>query len=333
MKIDRVIAHWVPTNDSSRKLQLSENYPSTFNTSFWVDKIDDSLIKKKCYDIEFIANKQDKIGLLIRQLRGAQKEKFIEYSQELGTYLYEAQSKKSISDGFLIVIKGKNDNDRDYVCLLKLEGIQGSEALFDPKSKSFNLRNIENILLTEKTKVFKMGYFEFDGHNILSKKAMDDQIQKGEIATFWLTNFLKCKMAEDPESNTKKFYNYISEFAIKGRLKPQESINLSLALASEMNSFDKTLNISEFASKHLPSELLEEFNNKATTAKVPMFEFEKKIPTSLKMKIEKRTFFLDGNIIVIAPQIEIYSKTPRIKLEKSGTEKFLSLREKIKSVK
>ncbi|MCG6150365.1 nucleoid-associated protein [Leptospira levettii] len=333
MKIDRVIAHWVPTNDSAKKLQLSENYPSAFNTEFWVDKIEEAFSKKKCYDIDFIANKEDKIGLLIRYLKNAQKDKFIEHSKDLAMLLYAAQNKKNISNGFLIVIKGKNDNDRDYVCLLKLEGIQGSEALFDSKIRSFNLRNIENILLTEKTKVFKMGFFEFDGHTMLSKKAMDDQIQKGEIATFWLTTFLKCKMKDEPEVNTQKFYEFVSEFVIKGRIKPQESINLSLALATEMNSFDKTLNLAEFASKHIPADALEEFNNKATKENVPMFEFEKKIPTTIKMKIEKRTFFLEGDIVVIAPHSEVISKSSRIKIEKDGINKILSLRERIKSVK
>ncbi|EKS08889.1 nucleoid-associated protein [Leptospira santarosai] len=306
MLIDKVILHWVPKSDSTKPLTLSDNFADEVDRTFWQKKIEKSFEKKGCYMIEFIGSTPGTLGTLIRGLKASMNaSKYIEISRQVAELLFREQNKHNISDGFLIIIKGKTDEEKEYICLLKLEGIEGSEAKFNSDRKSYDLKHLESILLTQKTKVFKMAYFILDGHSFMKIYAMDDQINGENIASFWLKNFLGCKLLDTPENLTKKVFEFVKDFSMSRRLKPEEGIDLRTALYSEFKSNRKTIKLSRMAKNHVPPDLLEYFNNKASKEQIPLYEFEKKFSPSISKYLSYRQFFLEEDIFVKIPSAVI----------------------------
>ncbi|TGK17592.1 nucleoid-associated protein [Leptospira stimsonii] len=303
MLIDKVIIHWVPQSDSKQRIKLSESFSEVINPEFWKEKIEEAQEKKNFSPIEFIGGKPGFIGEKVRFIKGEKRQdKIISISHEIAEFLYSKQNRKNISDGFLIIIKGKNDYENEYVCLLKLEGMRGSEAKFDDSRKSYNLNDLENILLTQKTKVFKLAMFVFNGHSFIESYAMDDQVNSDEIATFWLTNFLQAKNVESPIELTKQFINFVRKFASQSRLNVGESIDLLSGLHAELISNRRTIKLSDFASEYVPPTLLEDFNNEAQKNKVPLYPIKKEFSDLTKKKSGVRKFILEEGITVTVPQ-------------------------------
>ncbi|PJZ86716.1 nucleoid-associated protein [Leptospira levettii] len=333
MLIEKVIIHWVPKSDSSKQLKLSENFAAEVDSGFWKRRIEDSLESKNCYEIEFIGNDPSDIGAKIRGLKAATtNQRYIEISKEIAQYLYSIQNRQNISDGFLIIIKGKNDNERAYISILKLEGIEGSEAKYNPENNSYDLKHLESILLTEQTKVFKMAYFEFDGHSFMKMYAMDDQINKYEIADFWLIKFLGSKLPDTPENLTKKVFEFVKDFSKSKRLTPEESIDLLTGLYSDYKSNRKTVKLSRIAQNHVPAELLEHFNDKASKNDIPTFEFEKRISPFVQKKLTVRKFILEEEIIVNIP-VAVIESGRLVSIKETRNGKFLELKAKIEKEK
>ncbi|TGK00383.1 nucleoid-associated protein NdpA [Leptospira selangorensis] len=329
MLIDKVIIHWVPQSDSKQEIKLSESFSEVINPDFWKQKIEEAQEKKNFSPIEFIGGKPGFIGEKARFLKGEKRpDQIIKISHEIAKFLHSKQNRKNISDGFLIIIKGKNDYENEYVCLLKLEAMRGSEAKFDDKRKSYNLNDLENILLTQKTKVFKLAMFVFDGHSFLESYAMDDQINSDEIATFWLTNFLQAKNLESPVELTKQFISFVRKFAAQSRLSIGESIDLLTGLHAELISNRRTIKLIDFASEYVPPTLLEHFNNEAQKNKVPEFPIKKEFSPLMQKKSGIRKFILEEGIVVTIPQELLLTKR-LASIEPRGQNRILKIQAKI----
>lgn len=327
MLIEKLILHWVGKSSSAKTLVKSEKLAVEFDHNFWKSKIESAFDKKRCYEVAFKNDTPSTVGMFIRGLKSAVgDEKFIKVSHDLADFLYTEQNKKNTSNGFLVILKGKTDEEKEYLCLLKLEGLEGSEAIFNNSRKSYDLKQLQSILLTKKTKVFKMAFFIMNGLHFLKMYVMDDQNKKEEIADFWLKSFLGCDFIETPENLTKKLFDFVSDFSNSNRLTVDEKLNLKIGLNAEMNSKTKTLKLSTISKKYIPDDLLEHFNSKSKKENIPLHEFEKKFSPSIQKRISIRQFYLEENIFVKMPQILI-DEERLVKYDKAN--KVLSLSAKV----
>ena len=308
MNIEDAILHWVPVDDGKSLPRLSEKKSYKITDDFWTAKITESLDNKYARTIEDIPSTPSTVVQNIRLLATCRSDAdFIKYSYIITDLLHKAQSKTQISDGFLVFFKGSVQN-RNFVCLLKLEGMKGSEANFDQSRKSFEILPLESILLTDKSRVFKMAYFEFHNGSLLRAKAMDDQINRDEISHFWLVKFLGCRFPEKPEKLTRDFFEFVQSFSRNKNLTPSQALNVNMALYVEMNSQSKTLSVADFGKNHIPAELLPVYNKAAQKAKVPLYSFQKVFDPNLKKQIAVRKFLLEEDIKVFVPQAVLDSQ-------------------------
>lgn len=301
MNLERVIVHWVPPKVTGDTLRLSNSAWLDFDREFWIARIGDSMSKQYTREIEDIPATPSNAVAKIRLLIACSSDDFVLYSQDLAFVLYAAQSHHLVSAGFLIVFRGEEGQER-FICIMKLEGVRGSEARFDDRKESFEIRPLEKILLTEKTRVFKMAHFRFSGPHLMKSLAMDDQLNRDEISHFWLTSFLGCRYLEAPEVLTRNFFTAVSQFSKSQRLTLDEAIKVRTALFSELNSNAKTISVSHFADNYVPPTAIVEFNKFIEKSGVPLRDFEKKLDPVVRKALAVRKFLLEENILAYVPQ-------------------------------
>lgn len=319
--------HWVPNKNSESFLELSENTSLLFDSKFWGKKIEESMLKNYTIEVEDIPATPSAVVQNIRLIKSAKKQGFVEYSQRIATILYSAQSKPGISDGFLIFFKGER-NGKSFVCMLKLEGVQGSEADFNEQRKAYEMKSLEKVLITNKTKVFKMAFFEFDDGHLMHVYVMDDQINKQEVSKFWLVKFLGCRYLQTAEYYTRAFYEFIVKFAGNKRIDSKESLKILNGLYAELNNNNVTLSLAKFAEEYVPPTVLPEFNNESFKTDIPKAEFPKSVNQKLSKLINIRKFTLEEGITIQIPQASIDSEKI-VRIEEKKGEKFLILKSKI----
>jgi hypothetical protein len=103
----------------------------------------------------------------------------------------------------------------------------------------FDVKYISNILLSERNRVFKTGLFVAEGENIdeIDVHISDNQSSQGsssKIATFFLEKFLGCKLKENSNIITQKFFEK-TEFFINEQVEDaEEKSDYHMALISEV---------------------------------------------------------------------------------------------------
>lgn len=300
LSIHDAILHWVPLNVNDKQPKFSEKTAMQINENFWLKKISDSLNKHYTREVKEIAEQPGHVTQNIRLMATATTDDFITRSITVATLLHNLQ-KGNVSEGFLIFFRGDFENKK-FICLLKLEGMEGSEADFNNSRKSYEIRPLESILLTNKSKVFKMAFFVMSQGHLKRIHIMDDQVNRNEISDFWLTKFLGCQHIQTPERLTREFYDFINGFSNIKRLSPKESRDIKIGLIAELNSQSKTISLSKFAKKYVPAEMLPLFNSKVKNTNLPLRDFEKVIDPPLVKQLSVRKFILEHEIAIQIPE-------------------------------
>jgi hypothetical protein len=163
---------------------------------------------KICFDND---NETSPISWITNEVLESDGSSIVAQSKAITKHLFDIQVGYNAA-GILVVIYGKV-NSISTCIILKLEKDKGAQLTLDPKTKSYNIAEIEDLMLTQKTKIFKVAMFidrksfgiRYDG------LIMDYQIdikEKKEATTWFIEKFLGCKAFEDPKIATQRFYNH-----------------------------------------------------------------------------------------------------------------------------
>ena len=121
----------------------------------------------------------------------------------------------------------------------KEEGVRLSQTTHDGL-RTFDVSYIRDLILTRKTKLFKIGFFyPPDGGSDPEGTACDEQrgyMPRTEIAGFFLTGFLGCCLAEDPRVSTKRFFLAAQDFFNEQIEDPVERTQALNHLLSELTN-------------------------------------------------------------------------------------------------
>jgi hypothetical protein len=320
--------HWVPNkNNEDNPVKYSERVAQQFNSDFWITRISESIENHKTIDIE----PRVEGGQILTQselLFQCNDKQYVQYTKDIAEYLYRTQNKKNISDGFIIVFCGTSNENNNFVCILKLEGLTASEALFDKEASTFNFIHIDNIIITNKTKIFKMFYVEYDGTIRKRIIALDDQRTSTELSNFWLYDFLCCKLCETPENLTKQFFSFISKISENKRLMDHEKFQIKTALYSELNSNKKSISIMKFKENYIPKEFQPYFESEKSKNQIYKNDFPKIINEKFRKQITNRKFILENGIIAIVPIVALEEKK-NVEIIFKNDEKYLKVNSKI----
>ncbi|HEY6389002.1 MAG TPA: nucleoid-associated protein, partial [Candidatus Acidoferrum sp.] len=155
---------------------------------------------KQAYAMRFAAAPITEVPREVRAFTTANKkpEDFVQMSRNLATELFKRHT-GATSPGLLCVMY-VTSLKKSGIAILKLERQEGMEIKFNGEEghKTFDLDVLENLILTEDTRLFKSGLFLRNGPN-------DDDFDLGacdsqgpeDVARFWLS-YLGCELAEEP---------------------------------------------------------------------------------------------------------------------------------------
>lgn len=136
-------------------------------------------------------------------------------SQALATHLFNSQT--GANPGGLLIIGLANWRDARAVLALKLER---EEALTVNQKRTaggmtFDMEHLRNLMLGNRTRVFKAGLFG-SARVLTDLRGYVSDTQGGygresEVAHFFLSSFLGCRLTEAPEVTTKRFLDVLEE--------------------------------------------------------------------------------------------------------------------------
>lgn len=264
------------------------------------------LSSKSAYDIQFRPETQSPVPELIRlYTKGKQNsEDFVKMSQSFAQYLFEQQGGSS-SPGVLAVMDTTVMNKRGLV-VLKLEREEGAQLeLSEKKGKqTFEMSVLDNLVLTEGTRLFKAALFVRTGPagDDFSSGACDSQRPFGstdELAQFWL-RFLGCKLIEDPRVSTKKFFEAALTYVNVSITDPIEKTKVYDHVMSEMSSEKKTFSPKTFIEEYVPKAHRESFENFLKEQQVSLKQFH--LDTSeIAGRIRRRSYHTAKGVEVRVP--------------------------------
>lgn len=303
--IERIIVHDIPKHKKG-ELGIEPNYSQEESKlsdglrNFFKDKVVQALSSDRAFKICFDEDNTSAVPWLVGEMIKQSASNFVLQTKEIAKALFDNQVGSNAS-GILVLIFGKV-NTFNACMVLKLERDKGAQLTLDPKTRSYNIAEVENLMLTQKTKIFKVAMFinrndfkaKYDG------LIMDYQIdiaEKKDVMTWFMDKFLGCVAFEDPRITTKKFYDYTRAFieTVEDAIDRAKYIQ-DLNSYVQMNS--NSLNPKEFAEHYLRT--TEHRNNYRNYLKTKKFRFSSfpKDTSQIQRKIKKIVMTFENGISI-----------------------------------
>lgn len=320
--VRKVIIHEIPRH--SRSMDgggpiLSE-VESPLNKElqlYFRERIIASLKSPQAFDIMFEpAGTSPVPGLVLDSTSSNPKNGFVSSSQEMAKHLFAMQTGSNPS-GLLSVIDCQVGS-HEAVALIKLEKEEGARLQQDTidGKRTFDIQHLRDLILTENTKVFKIGLFVQTGQDLGSIDAGACDHQRGyrprtEIADFFLKRFLGCKLLDDPMVSTKRFYDATEKFINDYVEDPLRRTKYYNHLVSELTSQKGSLSPKSFAEKYLVVADRQKYLDYLESQNVAPTSFPRETDL-ISARLEKRVLEFRSGIAIVTP----HESSERVKLSK-----------------
>ena len=250
LSIDRVIIHDVPIAPDPLVLSDVESNLDDALRNYFAERLRRSLMKG--FDVERDPGTGSITPTLVQQVIRGQVD-VVQASSRLAQHLYGIQRRPNSSG--LLVIATATLEGRPALALLKLErgrGMRAEQASDAQGRRTFQLDVIRSLLFTDHTQVFKASLFRLV-KGALAGKVSDEQAMFGphDIAHFFLTTFLGCRLATAPEVSTRDFLDAAQSFINDSVADAVTKTTYELALLTELNSQRALIEPRTFATAYL----------------------------------------------------------------------------------
>jgi hypothetical protein len=258
--VDDVIVHDVPEHQTDVSaddaVTLSETVMPDLDATrknFFRERINRSLAGHAFEIIKDPDQPSQLPGLIINVI--ADRYQLVAASQQMAKALYAVQTKVN-NPGLLTVITC-HSGGRQLLGVLKLqrhEAMQMSMIETDD-GKTFSAAIFGDLTLTDDPRVFKASLFSANRRRETSLEGLVSDEQRGyhsrsEVANFFLSTFLGCKLKEAAEVATKRFYEVSRDFI--GSIEDGENQrNYTVGLTATLTSPARTITPTEFAEQFI----------------------------------------------------------------------------------
>jgi len=269
--IRRVIFHDVPRNprggNAEPTLAEDETRLDAARKQLLKKKLVQVLGSSKAYPIEFDSNSASPVPAEVRAftLKNSSRSEFVVMSQKLAFSLFEQQH-GGISPGLLCAMDVASAGFAGVV-LMKLEREEGAqlELVEHAGKKVFDMSVLDNLVLTQGTRLFKTALFLRTGkeEDSFRSSACDSQLNvtsSDEMARFWL-RFLGCQFSVEPRVATQRFYDSALSFINKFVTDPIHKDELYEHLQSQMKASQRTFSPRSFVENYVPEDYQSAFSD------------------------------------------------------------------------
>lgn len=211
LTIKKIIVHDIPKHLQNSK-ETEPIYSSAEGTLtdglriFFKDKIIAALQSDRAIKVDYDESTTAPTAALVNDYLDTEKD-FIEMSKKVAKHLFEIQG-GSNSAGILVIMHGIL-NKENVLMIMKLERDNGVQINVDEKSHTIDIKEVHDLMLTSRTKIFKIALLLTRDQAQYDGIVMDYQIDlkvKNEITTFFINKFLGCRPYRDPKATTQEFY-------------------------------------------------------------------------------------------------------------------------------
>lgn len=324
--IEKIIVHDIPKHKKGEK-GIEPNYSEQESKltqglrNFFKEKVMQALGSDKSFKICFDDDNTSPISWINKEILESDGSNFPLQSKAITKHLFEIQVGYNAA-GILVVIFGKV-NSFNTCIILKLEKDTGAQLKLDDKTHSFNIEEVKDLMLTQKTKIFKVALFiqredfkaKYDG------VIMDYQIdikEKKEVTTWFMEKFLGCRAFEDPKITTQHFYNHTRAYINT----IQDDIDRAKYI-QDLNSYVQknslTLNPKEFADDYLrTTKHRNDYKTFLETKKFKFSSFPKDL-SQIDRQVKKITLTFDNDIAIVGNKGTFDKKVKLEKLDNGQT--------------
>lgn len=311
LDIGKVIIHEIPQHRKSETGSspiLSEvESPITNDLRIFLrEKITESAGSSSACRVEFVNPTDSPIPVFVSEyLVSGKTPDFISMSQEIAKYLYKIQT--GVNPTGLLAVMMCELEDKPALGVLKIEREEGLRFQQDEVGgkKTFSLEHIRQLMLTRKTKLFKIGLFIAENRDLQSIHGIvcDQQrgfTEKGEVADFFLRKFLGCKLYDDPPITTKRFMEATQEFVDKNIDDPIKKSTYCTHLVSELTSNRQVIRPKKVAEDYFDVKDRKAYIDHLESKGVPISQFDKDTER-IKKRLQKMLVEFVNGVQIISP--------------------------------
>lgn len=196
---------------------------------------------------------------------------------------------------------------RNAAVILKIERQEGLQLQQMNRNglQTIGLEVLENLVLTEGTRLFKAALFhrtgagpdDFEGAACDSQKSV---ITADDVAKFWL-RFLGCELSERPRVRTARFFERVVDFINDVVTDPVQKNDLYEHLVSELKSQPRNLSPRRFMEEKVPAPLRVPFRQYFEEANIPMTQFPKDLE-DISRRLRRRAFTTTRGVTISVPE-------------------------------
>lgn len=314
LKIQRTIFHDVPNRPKGTTgnpvLADLETQVDARRAEMLRRRMIQVLGSKSAYPIEFSPDSGSRVPEEVRSYTAnpGTSDQFVQMSRRLATYLYE-QHTGATSRGLLCVIDILSGGHQG-LAVLKLEREEGAELQFRELNgkRVFDMSVLDNLILTDGTRLFKTGLFIRTGSEdgAFKAAACDSQwtvVTSGDVARFWL-RYLGCRFTEEPRVSTEKWFEATIRFTNDHVMEPVAKNDLYEHIHSELKSNRKTVSPKKFIEDCVPEKYRKPYEAFLKESGVSLHAFQKDI-ADIKGRLRRRAYHTAKGVSVTVPEEEV----------------------------
>ncbi len=168
--------------------------------------------KSKTFRLDFEKDNEGSVLSMLRQSEyRVDNDAFLSFSKNFANNLACAQDKEKIPGGYCIVIDGKIELGKYFVCVIKAD----NQEVFNINGD--NLVLLKNVFLSPAQELYKIGFFVEYSEDIFIPYMYDDlfTLLKKDLTRYFYYDFLGLKTSNHDGLKTKNLYNDIKLFLEK----------------------------------------------------------------------------------------------------------------------
>jgi hypothetical protein len=232
--------------------------------------------------------------------------RLVDVSKEMAQALYTAQTGVS-PEGLLAVVLGKIDGN-PAVAMLKVERLQGVRV--EQRQQSLTLQYINDLVLNEKTRVFKAAVFEKRGQSLdtLDGRVADDQRGlevNADVASFWLSTFLGCRFKVEPRIATRDFFSATESFIDEEVSSPERKARYAIALQAQMHSMTRDIVPIAFAQSGFEADDVAAYRSFMTARLVSVAEAFEKDNSLISNQLSRLRIDYESGLMLLGPSEQV----------------------------
>jgi hypothetical protein len=284
--IDRVIIHDVPRHSvksQSPPAPTLSDVDTVLNPEGKLlirEKTLQSVNSKYTLDVRLAPSSSSPVPNLVKEYFDSKDDSYVPISKKLAEHLYASQT--GVNPAGLLTVVACSIGSTKGLAIIKLEREEG--ARLQPQQvngqQTFGLEVIRDLLLTESTRLFKLGIFmKPDGDDTaICAYACDEQrpyTVRSDVAHFFLRTFLGCEVAEAADVTTAKFLEASQEYFNESVGDSELRVTYTQHLLSELTNQTPTISPRTFAETNLHTEHIQPYLNHVSNKGVVAGQFPK----------------------------------------------------------